>query len=143
MTKRQIKTSLKPWITHGIKTSIYQRDKLYNLYFRSKSEEHKANYYNKFKLYRNKIVSLIRYSKANYYKQYFLNNINNSKNIWKGIKEIIHNKKSSQSNISLNINNCLESNPEIVANHFNTFFTSIANEIRSDILPSNKNFKSF
>lgn len=143
MTKKQIKTSLKPWITKGIKTSIYQRNKFYNLYLRSNRDEDKTFYHDNFKFYRNRIVNLIRNSKINYYNYYFLSNLNNSKNIWKGIKELINNKKSSHPKVSLNINETLESNPEILANHFNKFFTSIADEIRAKIPTSNIHFNSF
>ena len=45
--------------------------------------------------------------------------------------------------MSLKINDSIESNPETLANHFNNFFTSIADNIRSNLTLSSKNFKSF
>ena len=34
-------------------------------------------------------------SKKQYYNKYFLNNIHNSKNIWKGIRQVVHVKPQS------------------------------------------------
>ena len=143
LTKKQAKTNLKPWLTKGIKASINNRNKFYNMYVRSKNETIKLVYHNKYKIYRNKIVDLIRKSKTNYYKQYFLRNLHNSKTIWKGINLIIHNSRTKIKNISLKINDKVETNPDKVVDHFNSYFSSIADKVRNKIPRSNKNFKSY
>ena len=78
LSKRRGKILSKPWITKGIRTSIRIKN---NLFFNADWE-----YY---KLYRNKITSLTRQSKKNYYERYFEENINNSKETWRGINDII------------------------------------------------------
>ena len=74
LSKRRGKILSKPWITKGIRTSIRIKN---NLFFNADWEH--------YKLYRNKITSLTRQSKKNYYERYFEENINNSKETWRGI----------------------------------------------------------
>ena len=146
LTKKQLKSSLKPWITKGIKTSIYQRDKIFKLFLKCKDENLKSEYHHQYKNYRNRITGLIRTSKRIYFKNFFQANINNSKHVWQGINSLINSKsKRSSDKISLNDNNNgnLISDPSNVANKFNEFFTSIANSIRDTIPESNKDFRSF
>ena len=143
MTKRQTKSNTKPWITKGIKNSIFNRNKLYNLALRTKNPLDKNNFLTKYKHYRNKIVNLIRLSKSNHFKHFFQTNMNNAKNIWKGVRQIIKCKENSKSKISLNINNKVESDPLKIANHFNEYFTSIADQIRAEIPASEKSFETF
>ena len=70
--------------------------------------------------------------------------MNNSKNIWKGVRKITECKEKSKSKISLNVNNKAESDPLKIANHFNEYFTSTAtDQIRAEIRASEKSFKAF
>ena len=66
------------------------------------------------------------------------------KKVWSGIRDIISSKsEKNNSNISISIDGQIQSKPERVANHFNDFFTSIADKIRDKIPPSYRNFSSF
>ena len=47
-------------------------------------------FYNKFKFYRNKLNHLLKLTRKQDYNAYFSQNINNSKNIWKGIRKILN-----------------------------------------------------
>lgn len=59
--------------------------------------------------------------------------MNNSKLIWKGIREIIQNTKATKSNnISIEINDILISDPEIMTNSFNNFLRQL--QIKSEII---------
>lgn len=75
-------------ITSAIKVSIHVKNNLYKKFLKTKS----SYYHSKFKCYRNKLNHLLKVSKRQYYNNYFLENINDSKRVWKGIKEIIHSK---------------------------------------------------
>ena len=101
MTKSELKRKRKPWITQGILISIKQRDKLYKKFIKAKDIEIKNNYHSQFKNMRNLIVQLIRNSKKNHFQNYFHQNLNNIRNTWKGIKNII----------SINNNNKNKNNP--------------------------------
>ena len=64
--------------------------------------------------------------------------------IWSGIRDIINSKSSKSSvPISLSIGESISSNPEKVANHFNDFFTSVTDSLRSKLPPTNSNFSRF
>ena len=51
-------------------------------------------------LFRNRITREIKKTKKEYYKNYFQVNMNNMKNLWKGIKNILNINTKGDSNIS-------------------------------------------
>ena len=134
LTKKQ--RNKKPWITSEILKQMQIRDSYLSKYLNCKSEESRN--------FRNLVVGLCRRSKAKYFDDYFDQNAKNTRKIWKGVKEIVSLKSSSTSKpISLRIDDIETSNPEIVANSFNSYFSSVADKIRSKIPESNKHFTSF
>ena len=70
LTKKQIKTMSKPWITQGLLTSIKKRDQIHKLFIKSKDLQEKLILEKQFKKYRNLIVHLCRRSKKNYFSGY-------------------------------------------------------------------------
>ena len=143
ITKKQKRVNNKPWLTKGIISSINHRNKIYKLFLKSKDPIAKNKFLKEYKFYRNKIVDLLNHSKTDHYKYYFENNMKNSKKVWEGINELISIKKKSVSKISLNINNTLISDPRLLAENFNNYFTTIANKIRTKIPPSSKHFTNY
>jgi hypothetical protein len=89
LTKKQKKFLSKPWITSGIRNSIYKRDSLFKHFISASNPILKSSYHENYKKYRNLIVSLCRRSKFNYYSEYFRSNINNTHKIWQGVRDII------------------------------------------------------
>ena len=125
LSKRRGKILSKPWITKGIRTSI----RIKNNFFFNADWEH-------YKLYRNKITSLTRQSKKNYYERYFEENINNSKETWRGINDIISRKaKSDKKPIHRLVNSNSETiyNPKEISNSLNTFFATVGHKLASCI----------
>ena len=61
-------------------------------------------WYDLHKIYRDKINHLIRNSKSNYYKKYFNDYKQNGKKIWKGINELISEKRVIKAKILI----CME-----------------------------------
>ncbi|XP_057310678.1 uncharacterized protein LOC130648640 [Hydractinia symbiolongicarpus] len=140
--KRKKKSN--PWITNGILTSIIKRDHLHKCFLREKDPLLKSSLLESFKKYRNKIVSLCRMSKSNFLNKYFSNNQKNIGNIWKGVKNIISVRSSvSASPTCMNINNSVVTDPVTIANSFNDYFASIADNIRMNIPFTRKHFSSF
>ena len=141
LSRKQVKKGGKPWITKGLKTSINKRDQLLNLINKEKNEQIKRELQTKHKYYRNQIVKLSRKSKINHFKRYFNDNIKNSKNIWKGVSELINRKSSSNPEIYLNIDGQLTSDPKTTSEEFNKHFSTIADKIRETInVADNDNF---
>ena len=144
VTKKQSKS--KPWITRDIKRSIAKRDKLLLQYKKHKdfNNAQKENLLHRYREERNRIVKLIRSSKQEYYKNFFEENIRNSRNIWKGARQLIKTKNKSDKNvITLNINESIVTDSLRIANEFNHFFTNIANKIKETIPTSNDSFKKY
>ena len=126
LTKRQRKTQLKPWITSGIIKSICKRDFYFRKFLQAKNPEIKTQFHVQYKSYRNLIVTLCRQSKSNYFTKYFNQNSTNMRKIWLGVRNLISLKSTKSSNpISISTGNAVISDPDIVANSFNDFFSSI------------------
>ena len=144
ITRRQIKTQSKPWITQGIIKSISKRNFFFRKFSKANNPITKSEYYRQYKLYRNVIVSLTRRSKNNYYSHFFSQHANNMLKVWEGVKQIIgSNSSNSNSSLSVRIDDSLTSDPLRVSNGFNDFFTSIADSVRSRIGPTNRHFSHY
>lgn len=136
--------SSKPWITTAIRQSIITRDNIYKQFLKEKDKTVKESIFQQYKNHRNAIVSLCRTSKNNFYLNFFSVNVKNTKKIWEGINNLVSRGKNSKSRIqSLKINSNVTSDPSIIANSFNSYFTSIADKIREKIPKTPKNFKTF
>ena len=69
-------------------------------------------------------------NKRKYFDWYFKSNIDNSKKIWKGINEIIHNRNSKDNEeIYLDDNGSIITDQKKVANKFNKFYTNVADKL--------------
>ena len=79
LSQRRIKQFSKPWITKGIRTSIKEKNRLYQIGDQEK-----------YKYYRNKICSLTRLSKKRYYCAFFNYTLNNMKKTWRGINKLLN-----------------------------------------------------
>ena len=77
--------------------------------------------------------------KQNYYELSFKNNLNNLKNIWKGIRSLIAIKHSSASNIHM----LTHKGATVIANIFNDYFSSITEKTKANIKFSNKSLQDF
>ena len=85
-------------------------------------------------IYRNKINHLLKISKKQFYNAYFLQNIQDSKRVWSGIRQIIHsNPKSYQEIAQINNNNVDITEPNLIANTFNNYFVQVGSKLASEI----------
>ena len=80
------------------------RDKTHKKLASCKNKELKLFLWAKYRKYRNLITELLRKSKANHYQCFFTENAKHAKKFWRGINEIINNKKQSKhSNCNINV----------------------------------------
>ena len=123
LTRKESKFQTKPWITPGLKASITNKNRLYRHYLKT----HTCYSHTKFKCYRNKLNHLLKLSKTNLnYKEYFVINKAKTKEIWKGIKQLICLKsKGSTLPSKLIINEHEITNHKVIADQFNKFFSNI------------------
>ena len=123
---KECKQQLKPWITPTIIAKIKTKNKLYKKLVKSKSRETQL----KFNKIKNEITSLTRINKEMHYKKYFDKHSKDSKKIWNGIKEIISLKqKSSSCPTSLIDKKTILTDEKEIADHFNSYFSGIAENI--------------
>ena len=131
LSKREIKLSVKPWITRDILKKIKYRDKLYS---KSLKNLHNLNLTYLFKKFRNSVVKDIKVSKSKYFKKNFLINMSNMKKLWTGIRSIINISKCRDVFIpTLSENNKSFNNPQDIANIFNKFFVNVGKTTEKDI----------
>ena len=144
MNKKELKLEAKPWITPGILTSIKRRDTLLKKFIACPEGDRKKLLHTQYKILRNKIVALIKLNKKNHYHEYFTKNSADIKKTWKGIKSVINIKAASESlPSSMLINNSSETDPNKIAEGFNSFFSSIAEKLQGNIHSVNTDFKKY
>ena len=135
LSRRRLKIISKPWITKGLRVSINKK----NSYLLNNNRE-------LYRIYRNKLTSLIRLSKKNYYYNYFESNLNNAKQTWKGINELISKNKNKQRTIR-----CLKSNnvngltfdPKDMSNIMNRYFAEIGSKLANNIPSTNNSITDY
>ena len=128
----------------GIIKSINAKNKLYKQFCQATNST-RRDIHQKFKSYRYQIVTLSCLCKENYFKTYFENNKKDPKRIWYGIKTQINTtiSKTGSHHITLNRDNKTTSDDFIIANHFNSFFRSIAGKLLKKVPKAKKTFSSF
>jgi hypothetical protein len=86
----------------------------------------------------------LKSSKKSFYIKYFNNNLNNIKNTWKGIKEVINIKSTSHNApTQLNLNENIITDHTTVSNIFNNYFISVNKKLHSQIRPIKHKFRDF
>jgi hypothetical protein len=124
---KKIKGCLPEWINSDFLRLCKDRD----YYF---AKAHKTNDHEDWdmaKSLRNKVNNMRYYLKKNYCNEAFINNMHDSKNLWKTIKKIIPNKSTSVSPNLVNDKGIHVTDSKETANEFNKYFTSIGNQLGS------------
>ena len=144
VTKKKLIYRSKPWTTLGLQKSISIKNSLFVKFIKSNDINQKNEMHIKYKQYRNLISTLLKRSKCLYFTKFFNDNLNNLKNTWKGIKNLISLKNVSHSSpSSIYYNNKTVTSPFEIANAFNNYFSNIALDIQSSIKYSAKEFHEF
>ena len=135
---------LKPWLAKGIMTSVKKKNILYRKFVRARRVEEKTVIYNQFKTYRNIKNKLTKISKGNRYQKYFHEPKKNMLKTWEGIESIININKKEKKDIScLKADDQQATDPFVISNYFNKFFTTIAKKIESKIVQTDKKYSDF
>ena len=123
----------KPWLTQGIKTSCYNKRKLY-LESRHCKDHNKKLYY---KRYCRVLNEVIQHAKKNYYGNLITNSNNKNRTTWKIINENINNNHQRQDISSISINGAINRNKQTIANKFNDYYSTVAHSLSVNINVSN------
>ena len=130
------------WISYGILKSIKYRDKLYrNLKCMSKNSPFYANTKLILKTYNTILKQTIHHAK---YNNQFNKCKNDTKKTWATIKEVINKRNSRSFPEYINRNNHKVTDIELIANHFNDYFTQIGPQMAQTVpVVNNVSFKHF
>jgi hypothetical protein len=88
----------------------------------------------RYKTFKTTYFRVIRAAKKLHITNKINDSIGNSKKTWETLNEVLGKSKNSDTINQLNINDIPESDPTKIANHFNTFFTSIGTKISNNVL---------
>ena len=127
-----------PWYTNEIGVMIRAKNRLYK-----KFVKRPITYGNEYRILRNRLNNKLDSAKKTYFQNRFTRNRNNSKKSWGVLNEILNRKRKSSLCGSLLINNCLTSDKNLIAEHFNNYFSCIGTTLAQTIPNSRKNFSEF
>ena len=134
------------WMTEGLLISRRRKFQLGSLSVGNPSETNNSA----FKLYRNIYNKTVRAAKKLYYETELRKNQKNIKQTWKLLKDAIKSNTQKSSTVEfLKINGFGTTDPAVIADHFNSHFSSMAESVASKIPPASippdlycKNFNS-
>ena len=112
----------KPWVTTGIKISCA------NVTYRiSNNPTFKSHYKNYCKI----LSSVIITAKKMYFDKLLLKSTNKPSTTWNIVKTLTNSGITSSNIVEMNVHNNLTSNPFTIANAFNSYFSSVAESLKS------------
>ena len=121
------------WMTEGLLVSRRKKFQLSSVSIKDPSVKNISV----FKMYRNTYSKTLKAAKKLYYEKELLKNQKNIKQTWKLLKEAIKSNKSKSSTVDfLKINGFGTSDPEVIAEHFNLHFSTMAELVAEKIPPS-------
>ena len=127
-----------PWITKGIINSIITRNKLYKKSLREPSQSN----HDKYKKYRNVLTSIIRLSRKIYYSQKIESKKDNNTSLWQIVKDLLGTKAKNTPK-TFKDGDIEISDPEKIANKFNSYFVNIGPNLASKINAPRESFKKY
>ena len=136
-----------PWITSAIINSISKRDRIYKKWKQSTSKicsSGDPRLFEEYRKYRNKLSNIIRYSKNSYYDKKFDAATGSLKKTWTLINQLRSKCKTSLPN-HFTIEDSTISYKKVIANAFNNYFCSLAENLNKSIKnvsSSRRNFRN-
>ena len=128
-----------PWMTTGLLKSSRKKEKLYMKYIKNPTNENKQI----FTIYRNKFKTLRIKAEKSYYENEFMNCSNDLRKTWRVIRSLINLNKSEKQVDSLTIAGINITDPDILAEKFNGYFTGLAQSLVEKLPPSNTSFDNY
>ena len=132
LTRREVRSQGKPWLTKGILKSVKTKNYLYKKLCKTNFKN--QDLYDRYRQYRNKLTYLKQQSKSNYYHKVLQSSKGDIKKTWRTINGII--KKGNKrpclpSKLIIHKENLLES--EQIANKLNHHFSTIGKHSTDEV----------
>ena len=96
LNRKELKFLTKSWITQGLQSSIISKNKIYSKFMKCKNKIMKEFHHNNYKNCRNLLSTLLERAKEKYFTNFFMQNIKDVKNTWKGIKTLVSMKQKEK-----------------------------------------------
>ena len=96
LNRKELKFLTKSWITQGLQSSIISKNKIYSKFMKCKNKIMKEFHHNNYKNCRNLLSTLLERAKEKYFTNFFMQNIKDVKNTWKGIKTLVSMKQKKK-----------------------------------------------
>lgn len=120
----------RPWITKGLLNSIDIKNTMYkNL----KKNKNNAFLNEQYKNYKNKLQMLLKKSKIKYIKEQIQQNKGNTSQLWKTIGSICQEGKSHEIISCIKDGDHVLTNPILIANTFNKYFSNVGKSLADKI----------
>ena len=145
LSKKEVITQQKPWITKDIIKTMKLRDELQKQYMLEANQQARVEAHNKYKKQRSSVVSMVRGSKISFYKQYFLEHKTNAKKTWDGINSILRQNKKTRflPTSAIDRNGNMATSAGNIATVFNDYFASVGKSLDDKIPKTKVNFKKY
>ena len=125
------KRTLSPWLTASLLRCVDRKHELRQQSIAGLVS--RVTYQN----YRNNLLKIICKAKRDYYSNIFLNNVGNTKDTWKNINRVLKPNGRVTNDIALDDGDGhVISDPVIVSNEFNNYFSTVAGKLRDEIPPA-------
>ena len=119
--------------------SINRKNKLYKKYASSPTICNKR----KLSQYRNTLTTLLRNAKKQYYTDLLDEHKYNLKQTWNVLNNLLGRSQKNALPTTFKINNMDQSNPEVISNSFNNYFTNIGPNLADKIPTGSDDFKKY
>lgn len=132
----------KAWITTGLKISSRKKNKLYKRWLKTNNVREKEEYLQ----YKKHFEKLFYEAKCMYYNKVFDEKVNNMRQIWKSLGDILPTKKSDKNKLpiaKLVQNEVHIEEPKCIAECFNNYFSKVGDNIADALPKSNKSFTDY
>ena len=114
--------------------TVFEKGVVGYMLHRSRNDKHEPEHNEKYRTLRNKVHNKIRSAERQYMIDKIDENKDNSKQLWKHVKDLGYQSKSKESaNIVLDVDGKKYHDKKAVADHFNQFFTQIASKLVSKL----------
>ena len=121
----------KPWMTIGLSKSCKTKNKLHNIWIKSRGTAREPKAEKNYKQYRSKLRDILKTQKTSYFKKRFDKCNGDIKKCWKVLNEMRHKQSKLTFPNYIEFNNSLITNRRCIVTRFNDYFVNIANNLNS------------
>ena len=128
-----------PWVSKSLLRSINKKNRLFYKFKMKNTQQSKNRYIS----YKNTLTKILRSEKKKYYAIQLEQYKHDIKNTWKILKQAMNISKNKSKITKLKFNNKMIEDPGDMANTFNSYFSTIGENLSQNIPKTNRHFSTF